>query len=250
MAWLTRFLTAVAFFAIGVVFSPETFGSKSDGQHSQLLLSSLKLAHLLCFSTAWGAALWVTFIGGIIMFNNMHSLGICLGISLETYRARCFQHTFPWWECAVLCSGSRVFWKTSGSTEKYQLGFLLASFAFNLSNLVIFTPMTIEVQTISFYNCLQSVQELHLLDLIDLLCFVILFVSNDETKAQDRERSKYLGGSWVDEEPRSCEEKSEACSDEQEIRDDPWDCLSSLANIFSFGSHALHSWYLAGKLNL
>lgn len=38
-------------------------------------------------------------------------------------------------------------WKTSGATEKYQLGFLLAAFGFNLSNLVIFTPMTIEVLT-------------------------------------------------------------------------------------------------------
>lgn len=68
---MSRFLTAVAFLAIGVIFSPEIFGSKPDGQHPPKLLTFLKLAHLLCFSTAWGAALWVTFIGGIIMFKYL-----------------------------------------------------------------------------------------------------------------------------------------------------------------------------------
>lgn len=38
-------------------------------------------------------------------------------------------------------------WKTSTTAEKYQIGFLLAAFAFNLTNLFVFTPMTIEVQS-------------------------------------------------------------------------------------------------------
>ncbi|XP_019223400.1 PREDICTED: transmembrane protein 205-like [Nicotiana attenuata] len=74
MGWMTRFLAAVAFLAIGVLFSPETFGSKSEGQHPPKLVTLLKLAHLLCFSTAFGAALWVTFIGGIIMFKTSHMM--------------------------------------------------------------------------------------------------------------------------------------------------------------------------------
>lgn len=41
-------------------------------------------------------------------------------------------------------------WKSSSTTEKYQLGFLLSAFAFNLSNLFVFTPMTIEVRTLQF----------------------------------------------------------------------------------------------------
>ena len=69
MAWLTRFLTAVVFLAIGVVFSPETFGSNSKTFNAPKLSMYLKLAHLLSYSTAWGASLWVTFIGGIIMFK-------------------------------------------------------------------------------------------------------------------------------------------------------------------------------------
>ncbi|RXH71029.1 hypothetical protein DVH24_015651 [Malus domestica] len=68
---------AVAFLAIGVIFSPKTFGSKSDGLKSPTLSTYLKLAHLLCFSTTFGAALWATFIGGIIMFKNLprHQFG-------------------------------------------------------------------------------------------------------------------------------------------------------------------------------
>lgn len=36
-------------------------------------------------------------------------------------------------------------WKSASTLEKYQLGFLLSAFAFNLTNLFVFTPMTIEV---------------------------------------------------------------------------------------------------------
>ena len=36
-------------------------------------------------------------------------------------------------------------WKSSSTAEKYQLGFLLSAFAFNLTNFLVFTPMTIEV---------------------------------------------------------------------------------------------------------
>lgn len=36
-------------------------------------------------------------------------------------------------------------WKTASTVERYQLGFLLAALGFDLSNLLVFTPMTIEV---------------------------------------------------------------------------------------------------------
>lgn len=36
-------------------------------------------------------------------------------------------------------------WKSASAVEKYQLGFLLSAFAFNLTNLFVFTPMTIDV---------------------------------------------------------------------------------------------------------
>lgn len=37
-------------------------------------------------------------------------------------------------------------WKTATTVERYQLGFLLAALGFDLSNLLVFTPMTIEVR--------------------------------------------------------------------------------------------------------
>jgi hypothetical protein len=50
--------------------------------------------------------------------------------------------------CCAISAGSFGYlhpWKSSSTAEKYQLGFLLSSFAFNLANLFVFTPMTIEV---------------------------------------------------------------------------------------------------------
>ena len=143
MGWLTRFLGAVTFLAVGVIFSPETFGSKSDGSHSSKLTAALKLAHLLCFATAWGAALWVTFIGGIIMFKNLprHTFG--------NLQSKMFPAYFSMvGVCCAVSTASFGYlhpWKSSSTAEKYQLGFLLSAFAFNLTNLLVFTPMTIEM---------------------------------------------------------------------------------------------------------
>jgi hypothetical protein len=39
-------------------------------------------------------------------------------------------------------------WKTASAVERYQLGFLISALGFNLSNLLVFTPMTIEVSTL------------------------------------------------------------------------------------------------------
>lgn len=44
-------------------------------------------------------------------------------------------------------------WNSSSVAEKYQLGFLLSSLAFNLTNLFVFTPMTVEV-TFTLYSFL------------------------------------------------------------------------------------------------
>ncbi|KAJ8899096.1 hypothetical protein K2173_010249 [Erythroxylum novogranatense] len=208
MGWLTRFLVAVALFAVGVIFSPETFGSKSISQ----LSTYLKLAHLLCFSTAFGAALWVTFIGGIIMFKYISShiwqfakqdvpayfslVGICCAISVAS-----FGYLHPW--------------DTATTTEKYQLGFLISSFVFNLTNLFVFTPMTIEMM-----------KQRHKVEREDNIGSEIGWSKNRETAKTNPKlaaMNKKFGMIHG---------------------------LSSLANIMSFGSLAMHSWYLAGRLNL
>ncbi|KAE8009379.1 hypothetical protein FH972_005819 [Carpinus fangiana] len=53
---------------MGVIFSPESFGSKSDGQISTKLATYLKLTYLLSFSTAFGTTLWVTFPAVAVLF--------------------------------------------------------------------------------------------------------------------------------------------------------------------------------------
>ena len=213
MAWLTRFLAAVAFLAIGVIFSPETFGSKSDGLKSPTLSTYLKLAHLLCFSTAFGAALWVTFIGGIIMFKNLprHQFG--------NLQSKMFPAYFTMVGiCLAVSAGSFGYlhpWSSSSVTDKYQLGFLLSSFAFNLTNLFVFTPMTIEMM-----------KQRHK-------------VEREQNIGEEVGWSKNVQVAKVNPKLAAMNKKFGMIHG-----------LSSLANIFAFGSLAMHSWYLAGRLDL
>ncbi|KAM1042383.1 hypothetical protein ACFX13_032169 [Malus domestica] len=213
MAWLTRFLAAVAFLAIGVIFSPETFGSKSDGLKSPTLSTYLKLAHLLCFSTAFGAALWVTFIGGIIMFKNLprHQFG--------NLQSKMFPAYFTMVGiCLAVSAGSFGYlhpWSSSSVADKYQLGFLLSAFAFNLTNLFVFTPMTIEMM-----------KQRHK-------------VEREQNIGEEVGWSKNVQVAKVNPKLAAMNKKFGMIHG-----------LSSLANIFAFGSLAMHSWYLAGRLDL
>ncbi|CAM8928077.1 unnamed protein product [Rhodiola kirilowii] len=213
MGWFSRFLTAVTFLAIGIVFSPETFGSKSDGLRSPALSTYIKLVHLLSFATAWGSALWVTFIGGIIMFNNLprHQfgnlqskmfpayftlVGVCCALSVAAFA---YLHPF----------------KTASTVDKYQLGFLLSAFAFNLSNLLVFTPMTIEMM-----------KQRHKIEREQNIGEEVGWSKNREVAKKNPKlaaMNKKFGMIHG---------------------------LSSLANIMAFGSLAMHSWYFAGKINL
>ncbi|KAB1200692.1 hypothetical protein CJ030_MR0G006569 [Morella rubra] len=211
MGWLTRFLAAVVFLAIGVIFSPETFGSKSDGQSS--LSIYLKMAHLLCFSTAFGTALWVTFIGGIIMFKNLprHQFG--------NLQSKMFPAYFSLVGiCCAISVGSFGYlhpWKSSSTAEKYQLGFLLSSFAFNLANLFVFTPMTIEMM-----------KQRHK-------------VERESNIGEETGWSKNVEAAKVNPKLAAMNKKFGMIHG-----------FSSLANIMAFGSLAMHSWYLAGKMDL
>ncbi|KAF0916671.1 hypothetical protein E2562_010522 [Oryza meyeriana var. granulata] len=67
MGWAARFLTAVSFLAVGVLFVPDALLGGSG--RSVAGVAAARLVHILCFATAWGATLWVTFIGGIVMFK-------------------------------------------------------------------------------------------------------------------------------------------------------------------------------------
>ncbi|CAL0300222.1 unnamed protein product [Lupinus luteus] len=210
MGWVTRFLTAVAFLTVGVIFSPETFRSNSDTAN---VSTFLKLAHLLSFSTAFGAALWVTFIGGIIMFKNLprHQFGNLQSKLFPAY------FTLVGVSCAISVASFGYLhpWKTSSTTQRFQLGFLLSAFAFNLTNLLVFSPMAIEMM-----------KQRHKVE-------------------RENNIGGEVGGSKNAEVAKSNPKLAAMNKKFGMIHG-----LSSLANIMSFGSLAMHSWYLAGKLDL
>ncbi|KAF7804907.1 transmembrane protein 205 [Senna tora] len=213
MGWLTRFLAAVAFLAIGVIFSPEIFGSKSDAHNSIKLSTYLKLAHLLSFSTAFGAALWVTFIGGIIMFKHLprHQFGNLQSKMFPAY----FLMVGVCCAISVASFGYLHPWKSSSIAERYQLGFLLSSLAFNLANLFVFSPMTIEMMRQRH----KVERENNIGEEVGWSKNVEVAKKNPKLAAMNKKFGMIHG-------------------------------LSSLANIMSFGSLAMHSWYLAGKIDL
>ncbi|CAL9112454.1 unnamed protein product [Musa acuminata var. zebrina] len=210
MAWSTRFLTAVAFLAVGVVFAPDVLGSGPESPAAAV--SAAKLCHLLAFATAWGAALWVTFIGGIIMFKYLprHQFG---NLQRKMFPAYFMVVSV----CAAVSVAAFAYlhpWRSASSIERYQLGFLLSALGFDLSNLLVFTPMTIEMM-----------KKRHKIE-------------------RDLNIGQEVGGAKNKEAAKTNPQLAAINKKFGMIHG-----LSSLANITAFGSLAMHSWYLAGKLH-
>nr|CAB3490547.1 unnamed protein product [Digitaria exilis] len=65
MGWAARFLTAASFLAAGVAFAPGALRLGGDGA-----AAAARLFHVLSFATAWGAGLWVAFIGATVMSKS------------------------------------------------------------------------------------------------------------------------------------------------------------------------------------
>ncbi|KAL5224200.1 hypothetical protein ABZP36_010839 [Zizania latifolia] len=216
MAWATRFLAAVCFFAVGVVFAPDALLGARSGSGSGSgggAATAAKMAHLLCFATSWGAALWATFIGGIIMFKNLprHQFGNLQGKMFPAYFTLISV-------CAAVSVAAFSYlhpWKTASTVERYQLGFLLAALGFDLSNLVVFTPMTIEMMKKRH----KIERDLSIGEEVGWSKNVQVAKNNPTLAAMNKKFGMIHG-------------------------------LSSLANIMAFGSLAMHSWYLASKLEL
>ncbi|KAJ8503930.1 hypothetical protein OPV22_004816 [Ensete ventricosum] len=211
MSWSTRFLTAVAFLAVGVVFAPDVLGSGPESPAAAI--TAVKLCHLLAFSTAWGAALWVTFIGGIIMFKNLprHQFGNLQSKMFPAY----FMVVSV---CAAVSVAAFAYlhpWRSASSVERYQLGFLLSALGFDLSNLIVFTPMTIEMMKKRH----KIERDLSIGEEIGWSKNMEVAKTNVQLAAMNKKFGMIHG-------------------------------LSSLANIIAFGSLAMHSWYLTGKIQL
>uniref|UniRef100_M8B7V4 TMEM205-like domain-containing protein n=1 Tax=Aegilops tauschii TaxID=37682 RepID=M8B7V4_AEGTA len=136
-------------------------------------------------------------------------------------------------------------WKAASAVERYQLGFLISALGFNLSNLLVFTPMTIEEKPVSTmeerqfsYNARQ-----------DAVVFIHTLKKNMMKKRHKIERELSIG----DEVGWSKNVKTAKSNPTLAAMNKKFGMihgLSSLANILSFGSLAMHSWYLASKLEL
>ncbi|THU67829.1 hypothetical protein C4D60_Mb05t28790 [Musa balbisiana] len=211
MSWSTRFLTAVAFLAVGVVFAPDVLGSGPESPAAAI--TAVKLCHLLAFATAWGAALWVTFIGGIIMFKNLprHQFGNLQSKMFPAY----FMVVSVCAAVSVAAFAYLHLWRSASSIDKYQLGFLLSALGFDLSNLIVFTPMTIEMMKKRH----KVERDLSIGEEIGWSKNMEVAKTNPQLAAMNKKFGMIHG-------------------------------LSSLANIMAFGSLAMHSWYLAGKIQL
>ncbi|RWW17633.1 hypothetical protein BHE74_00045076 [Ensete ventricosum] len=106
-------------------------------------------------------------------------------------------------------------WRLASPFERYQLGFLLSALGFDLSNLIVFTPMTIEMMKKRH----KTERDLGIGEEVGGSKNLEAAKTNPQLAAMNKKFGMIHG-------------------------------LSSLANIMAFGSLAIHSWYLTGKLHL
>ncbi|XP_039803872.1 transmembrane protein 205-like [Panicum virgatum] len=124
--------------AAGIAFAPVGFLGASAAT------TVVKLAHLLCFATSWGTTVWGVFIGGIIMFLNLprHMMG---NLRRKVFPA-CFRLTAA---CTAASAAAFAWlhlpWRAASPAERRQLVLLAAAAGLDLANLLVFTPITIEV---------------------------------------------------------------------------------------------------------
>lgn len=213
--WITRFVVVVSFLALGILVSPDPltsgFQDAGSASTSSSIAVALRLTYLLSFATAWGTSLWVTFIGGIIMFKHLprHQFGNLQSKMFPAY----FSIVAV---CAAIClSGFGMLhpWKASSFTEKTQIVCLAISLIFTLANILVFEPLTI-----------KTMRERHKLEREESIGDEVGLSKNREVAKRNPRLAKINKKFGM------------------------VHGLSSLANLFSFGGFAIHSWYLASKL--
>eukprot|EP00897_Mesotaenium_endlicherianum_P001403 jgi/Mesen1/1290/ME000013S00784 len=138
-------LCGVAFFAP----EPLTSQLRGDGQSTVASLQKgpalawLRFAHLTAFAISFGASIWATFIGGIIMFKNLprHQFG-----NLQT-------KMFPAYftlviTCTSICLAAFTLlhpYEGASKGEKWQLMYLGTTLICTLFNLTVMEPLTTKI---------------------------------------------------------------------------------------------------------
>ncbi|KAL3682872.1 hypothetical protein R1sor_000894 [Riccia sorocarpa] len=139
-------VTVLSTAAAGLVFWPDIVSKRLEASTTpgvSTMWSSttlLRFLHLASFSTAFGAALWVSFIGGIIMFRHLprHQFGNLQAKMFPAY----FRLTSTCLATAVGVIAVLRPWSTSTTWEKAQFGTLGVSLLFTLANLLVMEPVT------------------------------------------------------------------------------------------------------------
>ncbi|KAF0887758.1 hypothetical protein E2562_003991 [Oryza meyeriana var. granulata] len=106
--------------------------------------TAVKAAHLLCFATSWGVIVWAILVGGVIMFLNLprHMMG--------SLRGKVFPACFALNAACTAAAAAAFAWlhrpwlAAAPPAECRQLAVLLAAAGFDLANLLVFTPRTLE----------------------------------------------------------------------------------------------------------
>ncbi|XP_062202048.1 uncharacterized protein LOC133904583 [Phragmites australis] len=132
-------LTVALCAAAGVASAPEGLLVGSTAA-----VTTVKLVHLLCFATSWGATVWAIFIGGVIMFLNLprHMMGSLRGkvfpacLALTAACTAVSSATFAWLHRP---------WQAMPAVERRQLGVLVAAAGLDLANLLLFAPKVLKV---------------------------------------------------------------------------------------------------------
>lgn len=70
MGWFTNLVVVMSCVAGGLVLYPVQVTDIGAAEQAAVTVSGIvRLVHLLSFATAFGTAVWASFIGGIIMFK-------------------------------------------------------------------------------------------------------------------------------------------------------------------------------------
>eukprot|EP00245_Coleochaete_scutata_P000917 TRINITY_DN1110_c0_g1_i1.p1 TRINITY_DN1110_c0_g1~~TRINITY_DN1110_c0_g1_i1.p1 ORF type:complete len:225 (-),score=30.34 TRINITY_DN1110_c0_g1_i1:317-991(-) len=224
MHWSTTLSVLIAIVGASVVLTPEntlvqfregtrSFSDPDSKNGSNVGLGLLRMLYLFSFSTCLGVSLWVTFIGGIIMFKNLqrHMFG--------SLQAKLFPAYFRVETAgAAICLGVFALlhpWSSASTAERLQTGALGLTVTCHLLNLVILEPTTVKVM-----------RERHKIEKEAGIGTEIGLSKNREvakTNPQLAAINKRFGMAHG---------------------------MSSLANLLAFGGLGVHLWYLACRVVL
>jgi small subunit ribosomal protein S2e len=144
MGWFTNLVVVMACVAGGLVLYPVQITDAGKGEQAGVTLSGIvRLVHLLSFATAFGMSLWVSFIGGIIMFKNLprHQFG--------NLQAKMFPAYFKLlMVCCSFCVSAMATthpWNVATRRERLQIVSLGVSLFTVVANLLVFQPLTAKI---------------------------------------------------------------------------------------------------------